>query len=329
MAGELQIRKSSAQNNRNEMLFLYISTIWAKRQLKHFDKICKTTVNQTYLLLLTNKIQKKLRFFPLTGLSTCFHVYLTYNDTTAASGSRIIFWSMRMLKIAICEDSEIFVEIIKKNIETILKVPYELHPFLSGKEFITSLPEIGCPYDIVFLDISLGEETVSGIELGQIINGENPRTQLIFISQYLEYASDVYSTKHTYFIYKNRLNEYLPAALDAALKNLQTNEEQFLTLKIRHSHIRIAVNDILFLERNLRETFIYTKSETYTVRDKLNILQQQLPDFFVCCHRSFLVNLHAVSRLQHTEITLTTGQQIPVSRAHYENVKKSFSLLML
>ena len=101
---------------------------------------------------------------------------------------------MRMLKIAICEDSEIFVEIIKKNIETILKVPYELHPFLSGREFMTSLPEMGCPYDIVFLDISLGEDTVSGIELGQMINGENPRTQLIFISQYLEYASDVYST---------------------------------------------------------------------------------------------------------------------------------------
>lgn len=234
-----------------------------------------------------------------------------------------------MLKIAICEDSEIFVEIIKKNIETILKVPYELHSYLSGKEFMTALPETRYPYDIVFLDISLGEDTVSGIELGQMINGANPRTQLIFISQYLEYASDVYSTKHTYFIYKNRLNEYLPAALDAALKNLQTNEEQFLTLKIRYSHIRIAVNDILYLERNLRETLIYTKAETYTVRDKLNILQQQLPDFFVCCHRSFLVNLHAVSRLQHAEITLTTGQQIPVSRAHYEDVKKAFSLLML
>ena len=113
-----------------------------------------------------------------------------------------------MLKIAICEDSEIFVEIIKKNIETILKVPYELHPFLSGKEFMTSLPEMGCPYDIVFLDISLGNDTVSGIELGQMINGENPRTQLIFISQYLEYASDVYSTKHTYFIYKNGLTNF-------------------------------------------------------------------------------------------------------------------------
>lgn len=236
---------------------------------------------------------------------------------------------MRMLKIAICEDSEIFVEIIKKNIETILKVPYELHSFLSGKEFMTSLPEMGCPYDIVFLDISLGNDTVSGIELGQMINGENTRTQLIFISQYLEYASDVYSTKHTYFIYKNRLNEYLPAALDAALKNLQTDEEQYLIIKIKRSHLRIPVNDILYLERNLRETTVHTRTEAYTVRDKLNVLQQQLPEFFVCCHRSFLVNLHAVSRLQHTEITLTTGQQIPVSRAHYEDIKKSFSLLML
>ena len=233
------------------------------------------------------------------------------------------------MRILICDDDTLIIEQLQKYIESYfesnhLKCP-ELVSFTSGESLLADKNE----KDIVFLDISLGEETVSGIELGQIINGENPRTQLIFISQYLEYASDVYSTKHTYFIYKNRLNEYLPAALDAALKNLQTNEEQFLTLKIRHSHIRIAVNDILYLERNLRETFIYTKTETYTVRDKLNILQQQLPDFFVCCHRSFLVNLHAVSRLQHVEITLTTGQQIPVSRAHYENVKKSFSLLML
>ena len=234
-----------------------------------------------------------------------------------------------MLKIAICEDSELFVEIIKKNIEAILKVPYELHPFLSGKEFIASLPEMGCPYDIVFMDISLGEETVSGIELGQMINGENPRTQLIFISQYLEYASDVYSTKHTYFIYKNRLSEFLPAALDAALKNLQSEEEQYFILKIKHTHLRIPVNDILYLERNLRETTVHTRTETYVVRDKLTVLLEQLPEFFVCCHRSFLVNLHVVSKLQHTEITLNTGQQIPVSRAHYEDVKKAFSLLIL
>jgi len=130
-----------------------------------------------------------------------------------------------MLKIAICEDSEIFVEIIKKNIETILKVPYELHPFLSGKEFMTSLPEMGCPYDIVFLDISLGEETVSGIELGQIINGENPRTQLIFISQYLEYASTPTSFTKTGLTNICRLHWMLLLRIFRQIRNL------FLPLK--------------------------------------------------------------------------------------------------
>ena len=113
------------------------------------------------------------------------------------------------------------------------------------------------------------------------------------------------------------------------LRILQTDEEQYLIIKIKRSHLRIPVNDILYLERNLRETTVHTRTEAYTVRDKLNVLQQQLPEFFVCCHRSFLLNLHAVSKLQHTEITLNTGQQIPVSRAHYEDVKKAFSLLML
>lgn len=38
MADEFQIRKNSVQNSRNEMLFLYLSTIWAKPQSKYFDK---------------------------------------------------------------------------------------------------------------------------------------------------------------------------------------------------------------------------------------------------------------------------------------------------
>ena len=235
------------------------------------------------------------------------------------------------MRIGICDDSQLDREMIRDLLDLYFadkSIAYQVDLYSSGVDVIHEFQE-GTAYDIVFLDISLGNDTVSGIELGQMINGENTRTQLIFISQYLEYASDVYSTKHTYFIYKNRLNEYLPAALDAALKNLQTDEEQYLIIKIKRSHLRIPVNDILYLERNLRETTVHTRTEAYTVRDKLNVLQQQLPEFFVCCHRSFLLNLHAVSKLQHTEITLNTGQQIPVSRAHYEDVKKAFSLLML
>ena len=234
-----------------------------------------------------------------------------------------------MLKIAICEDNEIFVEIIKNNLKTMLNVPYKLVSFLSGREFLKALSENVCQYNLVFLDIELEDKSISGIDLGQMINSRNPQTQLIFISQYLEYASDVYSTKHTYFINKNRLNDYLADALHAALKNLDTGRKQYLTFKVKQTQLRIPADNILYLERNLRETFIYTGNKTYTTRDKLSELQQQLPSFFVCCHRSFLVNLHAVTSLHHAEIILNNGQGIPVSRAHYDDTKKAFSLLML
>ena len=96
-----------------------------------------------------------------------------------------------MLKIAICEDNEIFVEIIKNNLETMLNIPYKLDSFLSGREFLKALSENACPYNLVLLDIELEDKSISGIDLGQMINSRNPQTQLIFISQYLEYASDV------------------------------------------------------------------------------------------------------------------------------------------
>ncbi len=139
-----------------------------------------------------------------------------------------------------------------------------------------------------------------------MINGENTRTQLIFISQYLEYASDVYSTKHTYFIYKNRLNEYLPAALDAALKNLQTDEEQYLTIKIKRSHPRIPVNDILYLERNLRETSVHTRTEAYTVQRQAECSPATASGFFRVLPQKF-------------SLKPSCSFQTPAYRDHFEH----------
>ena len=79
-----------------------------------------------------------------------------------------------MLKIAICEDNEIFIEIIKTNLETILNVPYKLDSFFSGREFLKAISENACSYDLVFLDIELEDKSISGIDLGQMINNRNP-----------------------------------------------------------------------------------------------------------------------------------------------------------
>lgn len=50
------------------------------------------------------------------------------------------------------------------------------------------------------MDIELGKE--NGIDLALKVNEVTPYTQIIYITAYMQYVSDVYQSKHTYFIDK-------------------------------------------------------------------------------------------------------------------------------
>ena len=185
-----------------------------------------------------------------------------------------------------------------------------------------------CPYDIIFMDIVLGNSSVSGIDLVHKVNFLNPGCQIIYISQYLEFAPDVYDTQHVYFVNKERLSEFLGKALNTSLKNIaQTDDTGYLYFDIQKKQYKIPQNDILYMERNLRETTIVTRAEEYKLSERIDLLLKRLPSYFVLCHRSYAVNLKLVSSIRQYEISFPDGKTIPVGRTHYANVKKSFALM--
>ena len=103
-----------------------------------------------------------------------------------------------MLKLAICEDDVIQCEQIQCLTQSSLRIPFEFDIFSSAKGFLKQISNKKCPYQIVLMDIELGSESMSGINLAKKINSSNPNTQIIFISQHLKYASSVYETNHVY-----------------------------------------------------------------------------------------------------------------------------------
>ena len=114
-----------------------------------------------------------------------------------------------ILKLAICEDNPSHYEIIHTILQKYPPGAFEITHFTSGDEFLRAAAENGCPYSIVLTDIDLGSDTVNGISLAEKINHISPDTQIIFISQYLQYATAVYETEHAYFIHKQQM-EFLP-----------------------------------------------------------------------------------------------------------------------
>ena len=216
-----------------------------------------------------------------------------------------------MLKIAICDDNAVQLQIIreelKKNIGKDLS--YSVDTFDGETAFDNMLQSGSCPYNIVFMDIVLGDKATSGIELIHKVNFLNPACQVIYISQYLEFAADVYDTQHVYFLNKDRISELFGKALHAALKNISQ-----------------TIN-ILYMERNLRETTIVTRTEEFKISEKIDLLLQRLPSYFVSCHRSYAVNLRLVSSIHQYAVAFPNGKSIPVGRTHYADVKKSFALM--
>ena len=77
-----------------------------------------------------------------------------------------------MLKIAICDDNTVQLDIIQKELKKNInnEIPYSVDTFDNDKSFNNMLLSGTCPYDIIFMDINLGNSSASGIDLIHKVN---------------------------------------------------------------------------------------------------------------------------------------------------------------
>lgn len=235
-----------------------------------------------------------------------------------------------MIKIAICDDNAVQLCIAQEELEKNLKEgpDYSVDVFDNALSFSNILQSGTCPYDIIFMDIELGNSSVSGIDLIHKVNFLNPDCQVIYISQHLEYSSDVYDTHHVYFLSKDRLSELIGKSLKAAIKALdEINSSRYFYFKSRKMQYKIPQNEILYMERNLRETTIVTVNKEFRLSEKIDQILQRLPSNFVSCHRSYAINLKMINSIHQGSVSFPDGRTVPISRTHYSDVKKAFALL--
>ena len=72
---------------------------------------------------------------------------------------------------------------------------------------------------VAVLDIRMAG--TDGIQLAEQINDLLPQCAIIFLTAFLEYATDIYETRHVYFILKSELEQ----RIGSALKKLSTRRE--------------------------------------------------------------------------------------------------------
>lgn len=95
-----------------------------------------------------------------------------------------------------------------------------------------------------------------------------------------------------------------------------------LMLSIRQTVEQIDCHEIYFMESRGHNVYIYTKSREIRVYQKLADLAHGLPEYFHQCHKSYIVNLKEIARFERTQLRMTDGRIVPVSRTHQAKTKE-------
>lgn len=115
------------------------------------------------------------------------------------------------------------------------------------------------------------------------------------------------------------------AGVENYLKEFQENEKWFLILPCRKNEIVLEEGEISFIERDKRVTLVHTEQGNVVTTMKISEVYEYLDHTkFVLCHNSFIVNLEKVRIFNRSEITLRSGEVIPISRSHWKRTKEIF-----
>ncbi|MDD6310973.1 MAG: LytTR family DNA-binding domain-containing protein [Firmicutes bacterium] len=81
-----------------------------------------------------------------------------------------------------------------------------------------------------------------------------------------------------------------------------------LMVKVRRKIYSIPFEHIIFLESNVRKTNVHTKNGVITYYGKIKDAEEKLDERFMCCHKSYIINMDEISCIEDGKIVLNEGE---------------------
>lgn len=224
-----------------------------------------------------------------------------------------------MITIAVCDDTPRDRDAIRDAIA--LTAPKAQTRLFSAPGELLEAAREGFRPDLAVLDIQM--EGMDGIALANGLGALHPDCRIIFISEYLGYATEVYAVRHSYFLLKSQLRERMGAAIQRASEDLGSLPR--LSFQARGKLQTVDESDVLYMERVLRKTHIHCRDRCYETTEHPQQILLRAKNTLLCrCHQSFWVNLAWVDAMTGETFTLMGGRQVPISRSFHKSVQTRF-----
>ncbi|RDY27731.1 DNA-binding response regulator [Romboutsia weinsteinii] len=231
-----------------------------------------------------------------------------------------------MINIAICEDEKETQRLIEDYLDNILKninIAYEIQKYSLGEELLEgNLKDI----DILLLDIQMGQ--INGMDTARKIREVDNKMEIIFITSLIDYVQEGYEVRAYRYLLKPIESEELEKHITTCIKEIE-NKNDYILIKNKSNTYKIYSSEVTYVEVQKKDMLIHTINKTFDVKYSLEKIEKDInQDKFVRCHKSFLVNLSYVENIKTNTIILESGEEVPVSRYRYKDIKEKFLKLL-
>ena len=223
-----------------------------------------------------------------------------------------------MVKVVICDDTSSELIHLKECLFKYSeeeRLDFSVECFSSGDDLLKMNIE---GVDLFFLDVEM--PGLNGIETAKVIRKQNPHCEIVFITNYIQYALQGYEVQA--FRYLLKPIEYQQFK-DIALRLFEKikKSSSYVQIKGRSETQRISVKDIVYAETSQRHILVHTREKVIDCYNTMEKLEEALSSHgFYRCHSAFLVSMEEISQIQGNDAILKNGTCIPISK----NRKKEF-----
>ena len=231
---------------------------------------------------------------------------------------------MKPLQIAICDDLEeerVILSRMLRNYARRQGLSLQVHFFVSGEELLQSVRRANA-CQVLFLDIYM--PGISGVETARRLRAAGCGTSIVFATTSTDHGVDSFEVRASDYLVKPFRHEEVDRALDWCLEHMP-EPLRSLSVYAEGEIQEFPLASVLYIEVLGHQSHIHTLRQTVVVRKSLDDLERAVdsPDFFRC-HRSFLVNLGHVERIESSDFLMSDGARIPISSANLPRARDTF-----
>lgn len=182
------------------------------------------------------------------------------------------------------------------------------------------------PVDLIFLDVELPE--MNGVEFLQQFK---PECEIVLMSSADKYAIDGFHLDVTDYLLKPVSFARFTRAVKKVLSRYSEDEpaadspSDYLFIKDKGIYHKVQFSDIIYIQSSSEYVMIHTKAKRIMLYSSMDGILNKLPSNFMRVHRSYIVNLNAIERVNGNTVEIN-NQSISISKTYHVALMNSLGL---